>query len=300
MLNVFINILILLSISIGIPIVIVGGLSLFKFKISKQIQTYLYAFTAGLIIILGTVGFLSEAISHAKDNFLNSNNNHAALKLQDTLTIIGVVGGGSILGIIIALLSRVIFTKLSNKKGDLHNEHLDHNHHEFLFNPSDIDNKAMKWIPILLLLGHRLVDGIVLGFMANTIDGGIANFENWGMIITFALHLIPTTIIIYLIQLDIQNNNRLKSFLITFAILVLMIPFTLIGGFLINSIQTIWWLMPLFYAISGSLMTIASVFEIIPEFIHNRNANLKQWVYTTLFLGSGIVISILLITIHSH
>lgn len=300
MLNVFINILILLSISIGIPTIIVAGLSLFKFKINKHIQTYLYAFTAGLIIILGTVGFLSEAITHAKENFLNANNNHIAMRWQDTLIVISVIAGGSILGIIIVLLSRIIFTKLSNKKGDLHSKHLDHNHHEFLFNPSDIDNKTLKWIPILLLLGHRLVDGIVLGFMANTVNDSIANFENWGMIITFALHLIPTTIIIYLIQLDIQNNNRLKSFLITFSILILMIPFTLIGGFLINSIKSIWWLMPLFYAISGSLMTIASVLEIIPEFIHNRNASLKQWIYTTLFLGSGIVISLLLITIHSH
>lgn len=299
MLNVFINILILLSISIGVPTLVVGFLSLFKFQINKKIQTYLYAFTAGLIIILGTVGFIMEAITHVKEHFERINNSNE-LTLQNTLYMIGLIVGGSLLGILIVILSRIIFTKISSKQGDLHHEHKEHNHHEFLYNPSDIDNKKMKWLPIFLLLGHRLVDGIVLGFMANTINNEIAGFENWGMIIIFALHLIPTTIIIYLIQLDIQNNNRLKSFGITFLILVLMIPFTLIGGFLINSIQSVWWLMPLFYAISGSLLTLASILEIIPEFIHNRNASLKQWIWTTIWLGSGIIISILLITIHSH
>lgn len=94
-------------------------------------------------------------------------------------------------------------------------------------------------MPIILLLGHRLVDGIVLGFMANTANNAIAQFDNWGMIIVFVIHLIPTSIIIYLIQLDIQNNQRFKSFLITTGILALMIPFTLLGGFLINVIESI-------------------------------------------------------------
>lgn len=300
MLNIFINILILLSLAIGVPGAIVSGLSLFKLKINKNVETYLYAFTAGLIIILGTVGFISEAISHAKEHFFADGNTHSALSFIQTLELISVVGSGTLIGIAIVVLSRFLFTKLSNKQGDLHNNHFDHNHHEFLFNQSDIDNKKMKWIPILLLLGHRLVDGIVLGFMANTQNNVIAGFDNWGMIIVFVLHLIPTTIIIYLIQLDIQNNKRLKSLGITWLILFIMLPFTLIGGFLINNINSVWWLMPLFYAISGSLMTLASILEIIPEFIHNRNAGLKQWIFTTIWLGFGLTLAIILITVHSH
>jgi len=34
--------------------------------------------------------------------------------------------------------------------------------------------------------------------------------------------------------------------------------------------------MPLLYSISGSLMTLAGILEIIPEFIHYRNASIKQ------------------------
>ena len=298
MLNTFVNILILLALGIGTPTLCVGVLSLFKIKINKNVQTYLYAFTAGLIIILGTVGFIAEAINHAKEQF--STTNHDNLNAIDTLKVIGVVVGGGIIGVLIVILSRYIFTISNGKKGDFHDHHHDHNHADFLYNASDIDNKTNKWLPIILLLGHRLVDGIVLGFMANTANNAVAQFDNWGMIIVFIIHLIPTSIIIYLIQLDIQNNHRFKSFLITTGILTLMIPFTILGGFLINVIESIWWLMPLLYSISGSLMTLAGILEIIPEFIHYRNASIKQWIYTTSRLGTGITLATLLITIHSH
>lgn len=298
MLNTFINILILLALGIGVPTLCVGILSLFKIKINKNVQTYLYAFTAGLIIILGTVGFIAEAINHAKEQF--STTSHCALSVIDTLKVVGVVVGGGIIGVLIVILSRYIFTISNSKKGDFHVHHHDHNHADFLYNASDIDNKTNKWLPIILLLGHRLVDGIVLGFMANTANNAVAQFDNWGMIIVFVIHLIPTSIIIYLIQLDIQNNQRFKSFLITTGILALMIPFTIMGGFLINVIESIWWLMPLLYSISGSLMTLAGILEIIPEFIHYRNASIKQWIYTTSWLGIGITLATLLITIHSH
>lgn len=302
MLNTFINILILSALAIGVPALSVAVLSLFKIKINKNIQTYLYAFTAGLIIILGTVGFLAEAIAHAKENFIvddHARHSHSELAALETLQVVAVVASGAIIGILILILSRYIFTVWSGKKGDFHDEHHSHNHADFLFNASDIDNKKIKWLPILLLLCHRIVDGIVLGFMA-TSSSGIAQFNNWGMITVFVLHLVPTSIIIYLIQLDIQQGKRFKSFLISVAILVLMIPFTFIGGFLINSIESIWWLMPLLYSISGSLMTLAGILEIIPEFIHYRNAPLKQWIYTTSWLGAGITLATLLITVHSH
>lgn len=299
MLTTFINILILLSLAIGVPGLTVGFISLFKIRIGNNVRTYLYAFTAGLVLILGTVGFIAEAITHSKEYF--SSESHATLSAIDTIKIISVVAGGAIIGVIIVMLSRYIFTKLTGKKNDFHDHHSDHNHAEFLFNASDIDNKKIKWLPILLLLAHRLVDGIVLGFMANTSNlNVIAQFDNWGMIIVFVLHLVPTSIIIYFIQLDITDNKRFKSFIVTVLMTVIMVPFTLIGGFLINGIESIWWVMPILYAISGSLMTLGSILEIIPEFIHFRNASLKQWMYTTAWLSSGIILAILLISVHSH
>lgn len=288
-LNIFINILILLALGIGVPTLSVGVLALFKIKITKTVQMYLYSFAAGLIIILGTVGFIAEATEHSKENFINNYNATAILQ------VIGVVGGGAIIGISSVLGIRYLIT---HKQKELHEHHGLHDHNEQIFNASDIDNKKLKWLPILLLLGHRCVDGISLGFMANTPNYAIAGFENWGMIITFVLHLVPTTIIIYLLQLDIQQNRRFKAFLVTVGMLLVMVPFTFIGGFLISNIESVWWLMPLLYAISGSIMTLMSIMELIPEFIHFRNSNRKQWTISIVLLSLAIVLAIILICIH--
>lgn len=287
-LNIFINILILLALSVGAPSLIVVVLSFFRIPITRKVRTYLYSFAAGIIVILGTVGFIAEAIHHCKEHFNTMN-------AVNVLQVLGVAGGGVIIGILGVFLVRYLITR---SKKELHEHHELHDHNEQIFNSSDIDNKKIKWLPIILLIGHRCIDGITLGFMATTPDYGIGNFENWGMIITFVLHLIPTTIIIYLIQLDIQNGNRWKSVLITIGMLMLMIPFTLIGGFLITNIQNIWWLMPLLFAISGGVLTLMSILELIPEFIHFRNSGAKEWITSIVLFALGVILAVILICIH--
>ncbi|MDE5651556.1 MAG: ZIP family metal transporter [Ureaplasma sp.] len=310
-LTTFVNILILLSMAIGAPALVISLLAIFNIKIKKEWKVYLYAFTAGLLIILGTVGFINEAIMHSKENFVNDlagEHTHEALSVINTLQIIGVVAGGAIIGTTITILSRYIFTKIVHKKTNaglekglcIHESHMSHNHNDFIFNESDIDNRKQKWLPVLLLCAHRLIDGIALGFMANTGTNTIAGFENWGMIIIFIVHLIPTTLVIYLIQLDVQNNRRWKALFISILLLFIMIPFTILGGFLINNIQSIWWLMPLFYSISGTLMTLGGILEVIPEFIHMRNAKISEWIWIVVWLSSAIILSIVLLLIHSH
>lgn len=309
-LTTFINILILLSMAIGAPTIVITLLAIFNVKIKKEWKVYLYAFTAGLLIILGTVGFINEAIMHAKENFANETlqHSHEPLSVTDTLQIIGVVAGGALIGTTITILSRYIFTRIVHRKGSIglekdvciHESHMSHNHNDFIFNESDIDNKKQKWLPIFLLCAHRLIDGIALGFMANTGSNTIAGFENWGMIIIFIIHLIPTTLVIYLIQLDVQNNRRWKALFISILLLMIMIPFTILGGFLINNIQAIWWLMPLFYSISGTLMTLGGILEVIPEFIHMRNAKISEWIWIVVWLSAAIILSIILLLIHSH
>ena len=297
-LTIFLNSLILIALAVGLPTICVAIISIFNIKKSKNFQIYLYAFTSGLIIILGTVGLLGEAITIGKEK-LDSLTSPPIIKI---LELIGVILGGCIIGVLLVIGSRLIFTKILNKKNDLHHNHLEHNHEEFLFNPSDIDNKNVKWVPIILLLLHRLLDGIVLGFMANTNSNTstIADFANWGMIIVFIIHLLPTTIIIYFVLLDIFNFRRLKTFLFSLLFIISIIPLVIIGSFFINGIESIWWLMPFIYSISGITTLITSILEIIPEFIHYRNASLKSWISVTSTLSFGILLSILLILIHSH
>lgn len=293
----FLNSLILISLAVGLPFLVVGILSIFNIKKSKNFQIYLYAFTSGLIIILGTVGLLGEGILTAKEALSTT----SLSPVVQTLEIIGVILGGCIIGVGLVIFSRLIFTKFLNKKEDLHHNHFEHNHQEFLFNPSDIDNKNIKWIPIILLLLHRLLDGIVLGFLANTTtQSSLANFANWGMIIVFIIHLLPTTIIIYFVLLDIFNFKRLKAFLFSLIFIISIIPFVIIGSFFINGINSVWWLLPFLYSISGVTTLLTSILEIIPEFIHYRNASLKKWILITCTMAGGALLSILLILIHSH
>lgn len=292
-LNVFFNILFLLGLAIIVPSIIVLFFTFFRFKISKKIQVYLSSFTSGLIIILGTVGLIAESVHSLQSHFETTSVSFAS----STLQTIGIIASGVIIGV-----GLVVFTKwiLSKNKHELHEHHHNHGHSEAVFNAADIDNKKIKWLPIILLALHRSVDGITLGLMANTQHNDILGFENWGMLIVFIIHLIPTSIIIYLIQLDIQKNNKFKAFGYTILMSVLMTPFAFLGGYLSSLFNNQWWLMPLLFSISGSLMTVMTIMEIIPEFIHFRNAGIKQWLGIISVIGIGILLAVVLISVHTH
>ena len=292
-LNIFFNLLFLFGLAIVVPGIFVLFISFFRFKISKKIQIYLSSFTAGLIIILGTVGLIAESIHSLQEHFNNTSTNSTS----STLQTIGIIASGVIIGVGLVILSKWV---LSKNKHELHEHHHHHGHSEAVFNIADIDNKRIKWLPIILLALHRSVDGITLGLMANTQNNNILGFENWGMLIVFIIHLIPTSIIIYLIQLNIQKNNKFKAFGYTILMSVLMIPFTFMGGYLSSLFDHEWWLMPLLFSISGSLMTIMTIMEIIPEFIHYRNAGPKQWLGIISVIGIGVLLAVILISIHTH
>ncbi len=292
-LNIFLNLLFLFGLAIVVPGIFVLFISFFRFKISKKIQIYLSSFTAGLIIILGTVGLIAESIHSLQEHFENTSTNSTS----STLQTIGIIASGVIIGVGLVILAKWL---LSKNKHELHEHHHHHGHSEAVFNVADIDNKKIKWLPIILLALHRSVDGITLGLMANTQNNTILGFENWGMLIVFIIHLIPTSIIIYLIQLNIQKNNKFKAFGYTILMSVLMIPFTFMGGYLSSLFDHEWWLMPLLFSISGSLMTIMTIMEIIPEFIHYRNAGTKQWLGVISVIGIGILLAVILISVHSH
>ncbi len=293
-LNVFFNILFLLGLAIVVPGLIVLFISFFKIKFSKRLQIYLSSFTVGLILILGTVGLIAEGIHSLQEHFASLDNISYASSTDQTVAI---AASGVIIGFGLVILTKWL---LSRNKKELHENHHSHGHSEAIFNVADIDNKKIKWLPIILLALHRSVDGITLGLMANTEHNDILGFENWGMLIVFIIHLIPTSIIIYLIQLDIQKNNKLKAVGYTILLSLLMIPFTFIGGYLSSIFDDAWWLMPLLFCVSGSLITLMTIMEIIPEFIHHRNCGIKEWLGIIAVIGAGILLAVILISIHSH
>lgn len=291
-----INSLILIALSFGIPFISIVICSFFKIKLIPVTKMYLYAFTTGLLIILGSVGFIKESIEHLNESSKNGDMDYLGNSITQIVVKTAVVLSGAILGIISIFLIRWLTFK--NKK-EIHKSHFDHNHNDHMSNYSDIDNEsALKKNGLILLLSHRIVDGISLGILTSG-STTIGSFESWGMIISFIIHLIPTTIIIYLRQVDIYRSRK-KALFNSFWMLLINIPFTLIGSFCAYGIQYIYWLMPLLFSFSGTIMVILSIIEIIPEFIHNKEMKTKKWYLAVLMLAFGILLGILLLSLHHH
>ncbi|MDE5599337.1 MAG: ZIP family metal transporter [Ureaplasma sp.] len=294
---IFLNSLILIALMVGIPSIILGFTSLFKVKLNKIVKVFLYAFATGIVLILGSVGFIGEAIETLNQHY-EAKEDHSAIP---TLVKMGVVVGGAILGCILLVSIRLLSLR---KNSELHKHHEFHDHNDHITNYSDIDNKhANKTIAIILLMSHRIIDGLSLGFMASTTSETpqIAQFESWGMIITFIIHLIPMSIVIYFVQLDI-NGNRAKSLGYSVLMLVITVPFVFAGAYTAEYLneEPTFWIMPFLFSVSGIIMVILAIIELLPEFIDNKGMTTKQWYLSLLCLIAGLVLGILLLCIHSH
>lgn len=289
----FLNSLILISLLLGIPLLAIGITCGFKLVANKKFKMFLYSFASGLVIIMGSVGFIGEAIESLAHHFDSSTISTVGI----IGTKIGIIVGGAILGASLVFLIRYLTFK-KNKNNSSCKACSKHSHNIYLSNYGDIDCKIEnKKSGLILLMSHRLVDGLSLGFLTlNAI--GIGNFYSWGMIMIFILHLVPTTIVVFLTQYDIYNSKK-KAFLYSLYSLLIISPFVIIGSLLSSLISNIYWLMPLLYSISGTILVIISILELIPEFIHNKQMDTKYWYLVVLTLIAGIVLALLLVCIHT-
>ena len=295
---IFLNSLILISLMIGVPGIILGFISLFKVKMNKIVKVFLYAFATGIVLILGSVGFIGEAIETLNHHYSETPN---VSGVESTLVKMGVVVGGALLGCILLVSVRLLSIK---KNVELHNHHEFHAHNEHITNYSDIDNKhANKTIAVILLMSHRIIDGLSLGFMANTTQNSIGAFESWGMIITFIVHLIPMSIVIYFVEIDIKGS-RAKAFGYSILMLLITVPFVFVGAYTAEYLSpdqtNTFWIMPFLFSVSGIIMIILAIIELLPEFIDNKEMTTKQWYLSLLCLIGGLLLGILLLCIHSH
>lgn len=283
------NLLILISIIVLIPILCTFIFSLLKRKNFKNLNIYLYSFTAGLLFIIGTMGFLAESY----EKILHRYENDKFYYLYLFLTI----GLGSIFGVIISILSRFVVARKNNNKLI---EHCEHNHIVDIFNLSDLNKKSSSWSTIILLLSHRIIEGLSLGMLiVSSMKNEIFRFENLGIILVFIIHIIPETIVIY-DRLEKMNISRTKIFIHILVMKLIIIPFLFIGAFLFNFLNNYVYLISALMACTGVILIFVAVIEIVPEFIHTSKINAKTW-YTTLgFFGLGLITSILISLIHSH
>lgn len=303
-LTIFINFLLYSLFLILLPIIMIFVVSKFKPNIKKSSNVYLYAFSSAILILIATFGFFSESHLGISDALVAGGklSNTALGKWiaedsgfrQQLLTSI-IITSGAALGIILSLLSRIYFSKFFGS--ETHQDHSHHEHQDHIISFNDVDNPKAAWLAILLLLSHRIVDGIILGTTITKVSLGQP--INVGLIVTFNIHIFIEVLIIYYRQ--IQYGQKIKKAVIYNLIsTIIFLPVMLISAFLGAFFEKVWWLTPFITAAAGAIITFVTIIELVPEFIHLKDADKKKWYNTLIFFCLGILVALVVLSFHSH
>ncbi|MBD5423309.1 MAG: ZIP family metal transporter [Mycoplasma sp.] len=279
---------------IGIPLIYGVLLPIFKPKISKRANKYLYAFSSGFFIMMSTVLFIGESKTHLEEQFTILVNNDTIAAKAITGSIIASV---ILLGLLFSLGIKYLFAKSFKGKAINTNNH-DHDHDKLIFNLDD-HNPRSKAFAIFFLLSHRIPDGLIIGMLASQIAREGVNVTNIVFLCSFVIHVIPEELIIYYRQID-MGINKTKATINSLIAICAIIPLIIIGSVISwfsweNEIA-----IHVIQLISASFLLFISVVEFIPEFIHDIKNNGKDWYITILIWIIGIAIGIFVLCFHDH
>lgn len=282
--SVIFNSLIIGSFVLFIPMIFCFIFSFFKVFKSKLASIFVYSFMSGMMIVMATLGLMREAYE-GMHSFSN-----------DLITAAVLVSGTAI-GLFATLGIRFLISKFSK---EMHKEHHHHNHSDLLFNISEVETRQSFWMVLWSLMGHKIIAGLSLGMLLYNSSGEILHINNIGLIIITLVHMIPESLLIFHKYYEI-SNSKWKSFLISFAAQLVVFIFLLIGATVFYQISsTVYWMMPLLFAISGGSILFVSIIDLVPEFIHNKNESNKNWYWILLVFCLGVIISVFLSAIHTH
>lgn len=283
-----VNLVIYAIILLTVPSLLILILSFIKPTIKEKTSFYLYAFSSAVFIMIGTLGLLRESFE-GSSQFVDSITSFEST--QKVLITIGIIVGGAIIGLVVAISFRYIFVK---KVGEVHHLHDSHSHSDHIVNVKDIDNPKVAWLVIFLILSHRTIDGFVLGGYIAKISAGIP--ANLGMVITFNLHIIIEVIIIYYRQIQF-GEKRWKAALYNFYTLLSIIPIMFIGAYINQYLAAVGWILPLTNASGGTIITFVGIIELVPEFLHNKRMKVKEWYKVIISFGFGIIFALILLSL---
>lgn len=305
-----------------IPIILSLVLPFFKNILRGKSKVYLYAFSTGFFIILSIFGFLKESLEVS--SFQGAINGYSST--QTYLTNIGLVAGGTLTGIIFSFVLKFVISFQLNKKlmsskklsifihQHEHSDHVHtHSHSDFMNNKDDklslvedtlkekVEGK-LKLIALLLLLTHRIPEGLLIGYSLNQhipVDGVIYS-QNSALTTAYFLslifHLIPEETIFYL-RLRESGLSPWKALFVSFIGLFLFLPFMLIGIYVGDFINS--FLKSFIYAGIGGVFLFTSLAEFFPEFYHEI-FNKKKWLITLIFLFMGVIFAVIILSFHTH
>ncbi len=291
-------------------------------KPSNSFSLYIYSFVSGMLIILGTFGYMREALE------LSATYPHAT----DTSTLakfawnfIWIVSG-IVIGATISITIKVLVYKYTKKKlsgvyvhkhNDSHGSH-SHEHIDLLFNTNDviesdvaIATKKNKWTALFLLLGHRIPEGIMIGLSVYNIFISQQNTVAFDAIsivflITFVIHTVPEEVVFYYRQRE-MGISPIKATLNSILGLSLIIPFIFIGMLMkfgiensANQSVVMHGIIPMINSAIGITMIFTAFVELLPEFFHTSLNNRKKWITVITVFFVGVVFTILLLIFHVH
>lgn len=288
----YLNGTILSLIVIFIPFLITLFFWLFKIKLNKSKMVYLYAFTTGLLLILSCFGFLKESYVNLEQYFHDKEN------YISTIIIIAIMSFGIILGLLFGIVSKLIFLFKSKRQCKNHKNNI---HGDCAFDDEKIIKDNNKLVGIFLIIFHKSIDGLSLGFLQYESTGQLMELNNLGIIAGFIIHIIPMTIVMYYFMLD--KNDYKKPFIILLkstSTNLVIVPFIFLGILISTSINNIYWLMPFLLCVSGGSLLFTSIMELAPEFLHKHHLCTKEWFFVILWLSIGVVFSIALTLVHKH
>ncbi|WP_052663563.1 ZIP family metal transporter [[Mycoplasma] testudinis] len=290
-----VNLLIYIVILLGVPSLFVVLVSTFKPKIKPVSNFYLYAFSAAIFVMIGSVGLIGESFENAREYVELApfrDNNSAVQGIA-----VGITAGGAFIGLSVAIFFRFIFIK---RFGELHHSHDMHGHSDHIINPLDVDAKTIKasWLVIFLILSHRMIDGFILG---GTVVNLTNNPErvNVGFVVTFNIHILVETLIIYYRQVQ-YGQKRWRATLYNFFTTLVIVPVMFFGAYIHPYISELGWFIPVVNASGGAIITFVGIIEIVPEFIHFKNMGSKQWYKVIIWFAIGLVFALILLSFHNH
>lgn len=312
-LAIFVNLLIYILILLTVPSLFILLLSFIKPKLKPTSNFYLYAFSSAIFVLIGTVGLIGESLEHGREYIsgLRSGNtpkvNEAIEAGLATGLAIGITAGGALIGLTVVILFRFLFIK---KFGEIHHTHGMHGHNDLITNVHDIDSKTIKaaWLVIFLILSHRMIDGFILGgatyrftFGSNKGLNTFGSNEglNIGFIITFNLHILVEAVIIYYRQIQ-YGQKRWKAVMYNFLTTLVIVPIMFLGAYINPYLQELGWFLPVVNASGGAIITFVGIIEIVPEFIHFKDMQSKEWYKVIIAFALGIIVALILLSFHTH
>lgn len=277
---------------VGIPLMYGLLLPVFKPKISKNANKYLYAFSSGFFLIMATVLFIGESKIELEEYFKTVlTNNEIGSKAITGL----IIGGVILVGLLVSLGLKYLFASKSSNALE-HN----HDHDNLIFNLNDHNPKS-KAFAIFFLLSHRIPDGLIIGTLCSQIakDGNGVNITNIVFLCSFIIHIIPEELIIYYRQIDMGISKK-KATLNSLIAIASIIPLIIIGAIISWFSQANQVAIAIIQLVSASFLLFISIVEFIPEFIHDLKNNGKAWYLIILIWIIGVVIGLFVISLHSH